>query len=178
MVKAIVITIICMFVCLFAFQQIDPALNKNNDNIVSKIDEEDKITVTIEGEVVMPGAYKMGNTEILQDLITRAGGLLESADQDAINLSVIIDEHDYFYIPSKTVYSNNCEITSEVEKVNINTATVEQLSTLAYISTALGTKIVDYRVENGPFMAIEDIMNVSGIGRATYEKIRDYITLK
>ena len=90
----------------------------------------------------------------------------------------MIESRNYFYIPAFSGYSSACEVTNEVEKININTANATELSSLKYISYALAEKIVAYREENGLFQALEDIMNVSGIGRATYERIRDFITLK
>ena len=100
MIKAIAIVIIGMFVCLFAFQQLDPNIPANNDNIQEVVDDQNSLSITIEGEVVMPGIYKLANDDILNDLIVAAGGLLESADQDAINLSLSLEGRDYFYIPS------------------------------------------------------------------------------
>jgi competence protein ComEA len=62
-------------------------------------------------------------------------------------------------------------------RVDINTATVTELETLPGIGPTAAQAIVDYRLENGPFQAIEDIQNVPGIGPATYDGIRDYITI-
>jgi len=59
--------------------------------------------------------------------------------------------------------------------VNINTATLEELDGLPGIGPTTAQKIIDYRSENGPFSVIEDIMNVSGIGPATFEDIKDLI---
>ena len=84
----------------------------------------------------------------------------------------------YFYIPSKSAYQSSCEITTQQEKLNVNTATSTQLATIKYISVALAERIVTYRTENGEFQTLEDLMNVTGIGRATYERIRDSLTLK
>ena len=178
MFKIIIISIICLFIGLTVFQQIDPNVSVSNTSEVVSKDNDSKVTVTIEGEVVLPGNYKLQVSQTMQDLIDECGGLLESADKDAINLEAIIGERDYFYVPALSIYRQECEITSEVEKININTATAVQLATLNYISNSLAEKIVQYREENGDFETIEDIMNVSGIGRATYEKIRDYIKLK
>ena len=49
---------------------------------------------------------------------------------------------------------------------------------MSFVSDALAAKIVEYREENGPFETIEQLKEVSGIGQATYEKIRDFVTLK
>lgn len=179
MFKIIIISLVCLVAGLFILQKIDPNISQEGEtNTTSLIVEDNKIKATIEGEVVIPGIYKVEVSGTLQDLVNLAGGLLESADYKAINLDLTIENRDYFYIPSKSVYQNTCEITSEAEKININTASATQLSTLNYISLSLGEKIVSYREENGSFETLEDIMKVSGIGRATYEKIRDYITLK
>lgn len=61
--------------------------------------------------------------------------------------------------------------------VNINTADLETLETLNGIGPSKAQAIIDYRTEHGPFAAKEDIMNVSGIGTATYDKIKDFITV-
>ena len=63
------------------------------------------------------------------------------------------------------------------EKININTATLEELQTLTGIGAGKAQSIIDYRIENGDFSKIEDIMNVSGIGEAVFEKIKEYITV-
>ena len=64
------------------------------------------------------------------------------------------------------------------EKVNINTATQEELDTLPSIGPSIASKIIDYREQNGKFNSIEEIKEVSGIGDAKYEKIKDSITIK
>lgn len=61
--------------------------------------------------------------------------------------------------------------------VNINTATLAELDTLPRIGPAIAQRIIDYRTNNGPFLTKEEIMNVKGIGPATYEKLKDLITV-
>lgn len=62
-------------------------------------------------------------------------------------------------------------------KININTATLAELDTLPRIGPAIAQRIIDYRTANGPFRRIEDIQNVRGIGPATFEQIKDLITV-
>ena len=70
------------------------------------------------------------------------------------------------------------KLTTSNEKVNINTATQEELDTLPGIGPSIASKIIDYREQNGKFNSIEEIKEVSGIGDAKYEKIKDSITIK
>ena len=63
-------------------------------------------------------------------------------------------------------------------KVNINKATIGELTNIPGIGASTAQKIVLYRDENGKFKNVEDIKNVSGIGNNKYESIKDYITVK
>ena len=62
-------------------------------------------------------------------------------------------------------------------RVNLNTATEEELVTLPGIGPSYAKRIVEYREKNGPFKRVEDLLNVQGIGEKTLEKIRDKVTV-
>ncbi len=64
-----------------------------------------------------------------------------------------------------------------IVKVNINTADQEELMSVQGIGSTIARAIIDYREMNGPFQCLEDLMNVSGIGNATFERIKNYISL-
>jgi len=68
--------------------------------------------------------------------------------------------------------------TQEIEKININTATAEELAVLDKIGPKIATRIADYRQENGPFEKPEDIMNVKGVGQKTFELNKDRIVVE
>lgn len=92
------------------------------------------------------------------------------------NLLQVNDYNDAQIKENKTITSNNTNNISN-EKISINTATKEELLTLSGIGESKADAIVKYREENGEFKTIEDIKNVSGIGDALFEKIKDNITI-
>ncbi len=82
-----------------------------------------------------------------------------------------------FVFSVSALAEQNAKVAKQDVKVNINTATVEQLSTLKYIGEKNAQKIIDYRVKNGPFEKVEDILNVSGVGPKTVEANKDKIVI-
>lgn len=180
MFKVIAIVAVAVVALVFAFTKIDPDLTTTNpDNTAQVVSESpDMARVVIDGQIVHPGSYSISPKLTIGDLVEKAGGFLESADKDAIMVETSLEGRESVYIPAKSNYDTNCVIDAAPEKININTASVQQLSTLDGISTVLAERIVQYREENGSFLALEDIKNVNGIGDATYQKIRDYIRLK
>jgi len=181
MAKIIIAAVIGVIVVICAFLAIDPnnkgSLTYNSTPTSEVVENDEKISVYISGAIVSPGTYTLKKTNTLQDLIDKAGGIVSSADEDCFDASVTLDGHDSFYIPFISGFSQDC-VSTDIEKININTADVETLATINGISTAVAEKIVKYREENGPFSCLEDIINVSGIGSKTFEKIRDYICIK
>jgi len=63
------------------------------------------------------------------------------------------------------------------DRININTAGIEELVTLPGIGRAYAERIVEYRTKNGPFKRVEDLLNVRGVGEKTFEKIKDRLTV-
>lgn len=150
------------------------------------------IAVHVIGAVPRPGLYEFPKGARIQDAIEAAGGLLTTANADTLNLAALLEDGQQLDIPYKaglieaplavpvlpssdatpTVTAN-----PEIDLININTATLEELDRLPGIGPTTAQKIIDYRETNGPFAAIEDIMNVSGIGPATFEDIKKLITV-
>lgn len=178
MIKWIIGALIGVVVMICAFILIDPNasfISTNNDISSETIDN--TINVEIDGAVVNPGTYTLESDATLQELINQAGGLLSSADNSCFDTSILIEDYDMFYIPYEAGYAEECVPVTE-EKVNINTATGEELASINGVSETLAEKIVEFREINGQFKTLEEIMNVTGIGVKTYEKIRDFICLK
>ena len=104
------------------------------------------------------------------------------ADLSKINLSLILKDEQKLLVPFKIsseelVAENIYNKSSKSSTISINYSGVGELETLPGIGPAMAQKIVSYREENGYFNSIEEIKNVSGIGEAKYNKIKDYISV-
>lgn len=75
----------------------------------------------------------------------------------------------------ETKPSQETNITTGI-KININTATIEELNALPGIGPVLAQSVIDYRAENGPYRDVSDLLNVHGLGQKTLDKILEYIT--
>lgn len=178
--KWIIGAVIGVILVLVTFIKIDPNNKVDNGLTSTTISSVTKgmVTVTIEGQVAHPGTYTLDENLTVTDLVLLAGGYLSSADLDAIDDSLPIKERTLVYVPLLSGYSQSCVIDPDSKKINVNTATADELKTINGISETIALRIISYREENGDFTYLEELMKVSGIGTKTYEKIRDYITLK
>lgn len=146
-----------------------------------EIIETDSNTVIVHvcGAVVNPGVYELNESDRIVDAVVKAGGFSADADENAINLASLAVDGAKIYIPTigeeQMAESNPAEV--EDKRVNINTANEELLTTITGIGPSRAKAIVLYREEHGAFKKVEDITNVSGIGPASLEKMRDMITV-
>ena len=145
------------------------------------------IYVDVGGEVNYPGLYSLPEGSRVNDAIIIAGGATEKADLSEVNLAYILSDALKITIPKKEVeikkkkaiVSKSINISSnnsELGKININTASKEQLKTLYGIGDSTAEKIIKYREENGTFSNTEELKKVSGIGESKYDKIANSIT--
>jgi len=139
--------------------------------------ETEYISVHIIGAVNAPGLVSVPKNCLLADVITAAGGFTKDADLEAPNLAYIISQNVKIRIPEKNSSDKQWLITETTSSdlININTASIEQLTTLPGIGTSTAEKIIKYRSDNGNFKTIEDIKNVSGIKDGVFEKIKEKI---
>lgn len=140
------------------------------------------IVVHITGAVPRPGVYQFPQGARMQDAISAAGGFLAEAEKSGINLARPLEDGEQLDIPFVDGFSPVIPTPIETfipssDLININTASVDELDTLPGIGPTTAQKIVEYRDTNGPFINIEDIVNVSGIGPTTYDRIKDLITV-
>ena len=163
-----------------------------NSIILAPAPTEAPIAVHVTGAVARPGLYEFPTGVRVQDAIDAAGGMLTEADSALLNLAELLEDGQQLDIPYKAgsqpvATTTTLQLPSSVtptptadpnvELVNINTASLEELESLDGIGSATAQKIIDYRTENGPFVSIEDLINVSGIGPAVMDQIRPFITV-
>jgi competence protein ComEA len=147
------------------------------------------LRIYVTGAVAHPDVYLLAPGSIVKDAIEAAGGASQDADLVGINLAQELRDQQQLYVPRQGETAppppvTGGEATPSPEagapggKININTAGVEELDTLPGIGPTFAQRIIEYRENNGPFESIEDIVLVSGIGDATFAKIKDLITIQ
>ena len=142
--------------------------------------------VYICGAVNSPGVYQLPEGARICDVIEKAGGFTEDASVDYLNQAQTVNDGEMIYVPTEEeAYVRSDEYlqgerggaSADDGKININTATKEQLTSISGIGDGRAESIIKYRSEHGKFVTIEDIKNVSGIGDSIFENIKDYITV-
>lgn len=129
-------------------------------------EDENIISIEVKGALDNPGVFNIEKGSSFNDLIEQLS-LKDNSDTSSISLDKTLYNKQLIVIPE----------TTETTLISINSANKEQLCTLPGIGPALAQRIIDYRNNIGSFLTIEDIKNVSGIGDAKFNKIKQYITL-
>ena len=136
-----------------------------------------QLAVYVTGAVRNPGVYYLPDGSRVEEALQAAGGPTAEADLNRVNLAQRVHDEEQIYVPE--VGEENLPVPpaspSEGGPININTASPTELETLPGIGPSLAQSIVDYREAQGPFAAVEDIQNVSGVGPATFVGFRDLI---
>ena len=139
------------------------------------------IFVDIKGEVKKPGVYQMNVGDRVKDALEAAGGLTEEADSQKVNLAKRLEDQMVIVVAKVGEEAEEIpagetrkEATKE-GKVNINTATVEELKTLKGVGEKKAEAIIEYRKKNGSFKTKEDLMKVRGIGKKLFESFEERI---
>lgn len=137
------------------------------------------------GAVNAPGVYELASDARVYEAIALAGGTCENAAADALNQASVVTDGERIYIPTREELEKGIVDLKEPEvtgadnknegKININTASKEELKSLPGIGDAKADSIITYREANGPFQAIEDMMNIEGIKEGVFNKIKDKI---
>ena len=138
-----------------------------------------KCFVHICGEVENPGVYELAEGSRIFEAVEMAGGFTREASQSSLNLAETIADGMQIVILSKeeAMAVQTAAEAHAAGLVNINKASKEQLMTLPGIGASRADDIIRYREESGGFQRIEDIMKVSGIKDAAFQKIKDSIAV-
>lgn len=146
------------------------------------------VGVYITGEVAAPGVYIINEGSRLANLILIAGGPTAQADITAVNLAAVLRDEQHWHIPIRSpdaaplpagLVASGQAVSGGAPapggKVNLNTASAEQLKTLPGIGEVRAQAIISHREDNGAFPSVDALLDVSGIGVATLESIRGLI---
>jgi competence protein ComEA len=162
------------------------------------------VKVHVAGAVKHPGVYQLSSSSRVDDAVRAAGGATERADLERINLAQTIVDTEQVYVPTKKSSSPRITVSPRLRpsrttvpavvptvpgaptpatvatgpgKVNLNTATSDQLDALPGVGPATAKAILSYRSRKGSFAKIDDLLNVPGIGPAKVAAIRDFVTV-
>lgn len=142
--------------------------------------EEKTCLVYVCGAVVSPGVYELDDGSRIYEAVELAGGFMEEAAEDALNLAESVTDGQMIRIPTEeeqeAVGRQGAEADSAADgKLDLNRADVAALMELPGIGQSKAEAIVGYREEHGPFSQAEDLMKVEGIKEGVFNKIKDRI---
>ena len=143
-----------------------------------------QIQVYVSGEVVRPGVYRLDSEHRVADALNAAGGPTSDADLDRINLALRLSDEQQVHIPaigssnSATVGIAGQSRSATPGKVDLNTATANELESLPGIGGVRAAAIVEHRNTHGPFERIDDLVDVTGIGDGILGSIRHLIEVR
>ena len=182
----------------------DADIDNGSEAVSDKEMQQAMIYVDVCGAVVNPGVFQLAAGSRVFQAIEAAGGYLPEAALTCVNRAGVLTDGQQLYIltqeemerqgldPAEMAKASdgqmngsagtgqNTGMTAQVQqdnRININIADEAQLTTLTGIGATRAQAIIAYREENGPFAAIEDIMNVQGIKEGTFAKIKDEIVV-
>ena len=182
----------------------DADIDNGSEAVSDKEMQQAMIYVDVCGAVANPGVFQLAAGSRVFQAIEAAGGYLPEAALTCVNRAGVLTDGQQLYIltqeemerqgldPAEMAKASdgqmngsagtgqNTGMAAQVQqdnRININTADEAQLTTLTGIGATRAQAIIAYREENGPFAAIEDIMNVQGIKEGTFAKIKDEIVV-
>ena len=191
-VLGIVIVIIVLVCYIQSFNSVNEGIElteyiEEEEDVVEEVEIEEvneeisTYLIDVKGQIQFPGVYEVTSDLRVHDVIILAGGFLDTANTNTINLAQKIQDEMVIYVPhleEETETSFESWSTAQnKQKVSINQATESELLTLPGIGPSKASAIIKYRDEFGKFNSIDELTNVSGIGSKTLENLRDYIEL-
>ncbi len=138
----------------------------------------EEIYVQVSGAVVNPGVYKLPLGSRIFEAVELSGGVLETADLSMLNQAQVLSDGQMVYIYAVGEQPSGQEpgaVESDDGRINLNTATVQELMTLPGIGQSKAESIISWREEHGAFASVEELMNITGIKEGVFSKIKDHI---
>lgn len=172
-VAALVVLISALFVARGSSQEVVAApIPLEIESVV-----EQTLVIDVAGAVVNPGVYSLPLNARVFEAIKAAGGLKKGADASDVNQARILKDGEQIYIyPTSQSFTSSGGTKKTVRKngpIMINRASVKEFESLDGIGPVLAGRIIAFRKANGPFIAIEDLMKVPGIGSSTFAKFKE-----
>ena len=140
----------------------------------------DELVIDVVGKVKEPGIVTVPKGSRVFEAIEAAGGLKGRVDTTALNMARVLADGEQLLVglePAVVPGSGSPPVGAASAKVNLNTATVEQLDTLPGVGPVTAQSILSWREENGRFSSVDDLLDVKGIGDATLGELRDLVTV-
>ena len=136
-----------------------------------------EIFVDVTGAVNNPGVYTLAANSRVIDAIKAAGDSAPGADLSTVNLARVLSDGEQIYVDATIVNSACVRISKKARSgpININRATLAQFDSLDGIGPVIAKRIIEYRKVNGPFLTVEDLQKVSGIGVAKFSNIKSKV---
>ncbi len=138
-----------------------------------------EVTVDVAGAVNQPGVYSLPINSRVIDALKAAGGSVKGADLSDINLARVVKDGEQVFIYPPQKIGSSVRISPQRAKAKVsgpialNRASAKELESLDGIGPVLAARIVAYRKVNGPFLTIEDLLKVSGIGAAKFGQFKE-----
>ena len=137
------------------------------------------LIIDVTGEVVSPGVYELPAGSRVIDAIKAAGGVRPKAALSDLNLARVIKDGEQIYVDpiykAGTSVRYGSKAATPRGPININRASASELDSLDGIGPVIAKRIIAYRTANGPFIALEDLLKVSGIGDAKFAQFKEKI---
>lgn len=144
-------------------------------SVVVEESDTQMIRVHISGAVAAPGVVQLPSGAIVADAVAAAGGATEIADLSSINLAATLRVGERIVVPD-TTHQGDAGLNGVEAGVDLNEATSSELESLPGVGPVLAARIVAFRTERGPFLVVEDLLDVPGIGESKLSQMRDSIT--
>lgn len=158
------------------FAVVDSTAQATSDEASQKAAD---IYVDVEGAVAKPGMYTLPADARVADAVSAAGGLTDEAAAPGVNLAQKLEDGMQVYVPAEGQDAASDAVAAATgsagSKINLNTASAEQLQQIDGIGPSLSQRIVDYRETHGRFKSVEELKEVSGIGDVRYETLKDAV---